>query len=300
MHDTAITRMLGIRYPLIGAPMFLISNVEMVVAIGEAGGMGAFPALNYRTSEQFRAAVREIKARTSAPLGVNLILLGNERLEADLAICFEEEVPVIITSLGNPAPVIRAAHARGIKVFCDVTNLKHALKCQAAGADAVVAVASGAGGHAGAISPFVLVPYLQRSLDIPVIAAGGISDGCGMAAALALGASAAYLGTRFIASTESPAPEAYKAMILEASPEDIEYTPEVSGHPANFLKSSLATLRANGEGADGKSLRPSAWKEVWSAGHGVGLIDEVKGCGEIVRTLMAEYEAIRAGLPRFD
>lgn len=299
MHDTAITRMLGIRYPLIGAPMFLISNVEMVVAIAEAGGMGTFPALNYRTSEQFRDAVRAIKARTRAPFGVNLILLGNERLEADLAICFEEEVPVIITSLGNPAPVIQAAHAHGLKVFCDVTNLKHALKCQAAGADAVVAVASGAGGHAGAISPFVLVPYLQRSLAIPVIAAGGISDGHGLAAALALGASAAYLGTRFIASTESPAPEAYKAMILQASPEDIEYTPEVSGHPANFLRPSLEALRASGATADGKALRPSAWKEVWSAGHGVGLIDEVKGCAEIVRALMTEYEAIRAGLASF-
>lgn len=299
MHDTAITRMLGIRYPILGAPMFLLSNVEMVVALGEAGALGAFPALNLRTTDQFREAVRAIKERTRAPFGVNLILLGNERLEADLAVCLEEEVPLIITSLGNPTPVIQAAHAKGLKVFCDVTNLKHALKCEAAGADAVIAVASGAGGHAGAVSPFVLVPHLQQHLSIPVVAAGGISDGRGVAAALALGAGAAYVGTRFIASHESPAPEGYKQMILDSTAEDIEYSPEVSGHPANFLRPSLEAFRASQDDRTGGPLRPSAWRDVWSAGHGVSLISEVAGCGEIVRRMMAEYEAVRSGLPTF-
>lgn len=299
MHDTAITRMLGIRYPLLGAPMFLISNVEMVVAMGEAGALGTFPALNLRTTEQFRAAVRAIKERTRAPFGVNLILLGNDRLEADLAVCLEEEVPLIITSLGNPTPVIQAAHARGLRVFCDVTNLKHALKCQEAGADAVIAVASGAGGHAGLISPFVLVPHLQQHLSIPVVAAGGISDGRGVAAALALGAGAAYVGTRFIATHESPAPEGYKRLILESSAEDIEYSPEVSGHPANFLRPSLEAFRASREDTTGAPLRPSAWKDVWSAGHGVSLISDVVGCKELVERMMREYEAVRSGLPSF-
>lgn len=299
MQDTVITRMLGIRYPLLAAPMFLVSNVEMVVALGEAGALGAFPALNLRTTEEFRQAVREIKARTPAPFGVNLILLGNERLEADLAVCLEEEVHLLITSLGNPTSVIQAAHARGLRVFCDVTNLKHALKCQEAGADAVIAVASGAGGHAGTISPFVLVPHLQAHLSIPVVAAGGISDGRGIAAALALGAGAAYVGTRFIASHESPAPEAYKRMILESSAEDIEYSPEVSGHPANFLRPSLEAFRASQDGEAGAPLRPSAWRDVWSAGHGVSLISEVAGCRELVRRMMEEYEAVRAGLPSF-
>ncbi len=300
MHDTAITRMLGIRYPILGAPMFLISNVEMVVAMGEAGALGAFPALNLRTTDQFREAVRAIKARTSAPFGVNLILLGNERLEADLAVCLEERVPLIITSLGNPAPVIQAAHEHGLKVFCDVTNLKHALKCQQAGADAVIAVASGAGGHAGVISPFVLVPHLQQHLSIPVVAAGGISDGRGVAAALALGAGAAYVGTRFIATSESPAPEGYKQLIVESTAEDIEYSPEVSGHPANFLRPSLEAFRASKENQTGAPLRPSAWRDVWSAGHGVSLVSDIVGCREVVERMMTEYEAIRAGLPRFE
>lgn len=299
MHGTAITRMLGIRYPILGAPMFLISNVEMVVALGEAGALGAFPSLNLRTTESFKEAVRAIKERTRAPFGVNLILLGNDRLEADLAVCLEEEVPLLITSLGNPTRVIQEAHARGLKVFCDVTNLKHALKCQEAGADAVIAVASGAGGHAGAISPFVLVPHLQAHLSIPVVAAGGISDGRGVAAALALGAAGAYIGTRFIATRESPAPDGYKRMILESSAEDIEYSPEVSGHPANFLRTSLEAFRATKEGQTGAPARPSAWRDVWSAGHGVSLISEIEGCREIVARMMTEYEAIRSGLPGF-
>lgn len=296
MRETPVTRMLGIRYPLFGAPMFLISNVAMVVAISEAGGLGALPALNFRTTEAFAEAVRAIKSQTRAPFGVNLILLGNDRLEADLAVCLAERVPLIITSLGNPEPVIAEAHEHGLKVFCDVTNLKHAMKCQATGADAVIAVSSGAGGHAGPISPFVLVPYLQRHLSIPIVAAGGISDGRGVAAALALGASGAYLGTRFIASHESPASTAYKEMILGSVAEDVEYTPEVSGHPANFLRPSLEAFRANDEGP-GSS--PAAWRDVWSAGHGVSLIDELEGCGELVHRIMAEYEAIRTGLPSF-
>lgn len=297
MHDTPITRMLGIRYPILGAPMFLISNVEMVVALGEAGALGAFPALNMRTTEGFREAVRAIKERSAAPFGVNLILLGNERLEADLAVCLDMEVPLLITSLGNPTRVIQEAHARGLKVFCDVTNLKHALKCQEAGADAVIAVAAGAGGHAGSVSPFVLVPHLQAHLSIPVVAAGGISDGRGVAAALALGAGAAYVGTRFIATHESPAPDAYKRLIIESSAEDIASSDEVSGHPANFLRPSLEAFRATGDVATGAPLRPSAWRDVWSAGHGVSLISSLEGCREIVQRMMREYEAVRAGLP---
>lgn len=299
MSETAITRMLGIRYPIVSAPMFLISDVAMVVAVSEAGGLGTFPALNYRTTEQFRSAVQEIKTQTTAPFGVNLIIHGNPRLETDLRVCLEEGVPVIITSLGNPEQVIKAAHAHGAKVFCDVIGLKHAEKCAAVGADAVIAVSAGAGGHAGTISPFVLVPFLKRHLAIPVLAAGGISDGAGMVAAFALGASAVYLGTRFIATEEAPAPQGYKDMILQAVPEDIEYTPEVSGHPANFLKPSLETFRANGEQGADTMLRPSAWKEVWSAGHGVGLIQDLPTCRDLVQRLISEYEATRKALPVF-
>jgi nitronate monooxygenase len=295
VSQTTVTRMLGIRYPIIAAPMFLVSNVEMTVAVGEAGGLGSVPALNWRTTDEYREAVRESKRRTNAPFGVNLILLQNERLRADFQVCMEEQVPLLITSLGNPTELIQLAHGQGTRVFSDVVSLRHAQKAQAAGADAVIAVSSGAGGHAGAISPFVLIPYLKRALDIPVVAAGGISTGAGVAGALALGAEAAYLGTRFIASTESPAPDAYKAMILAAQPDDIEYTPEVTGHPANFMRESLESFRALP--ATGAAKR---WKDCWSAGHGVGLIDAVQPCGAIVETLMAEYEAARTGLPAFD
>jgi nitronate monooxygenase len=293
---TDITRMLGIRYPIIAAPMFLISNEDMVVAVSEAGGLGTMPALNWRTTEAFREAVRTIKARTDKPFGVNLILLNNDRLQADLEVCLEERVPLIITSLGNPTELIKVAHARGLRVFCDVISLRHAQKAQAAGADAVIAVSAGAGGHAGTISPFVLVPYLRQALDIPVIAAGGISTGAGVAAALTLGAGAAYLGTRFIASTESPAEEGFKAMILQAQPEDIEYTPEVTGHPANFLRESLANFRDIKAKAESEAKR---WRDCWSAGQGVALIDAVQPCGDIVAQLMREYEAARTGLPAF-
>lgn len=286
--STAITRMLGIRYPLLAAPMFLISNVDMVVAVSEAGGLGCFPALNYRSTDAFRNALREIKARTDKPYGVNLILWDNARLDEDLAVVLEERVPLIITSMGNPSAIVEAARVRGLKVFCDVINLKHAEKCVAAGADGLIAVAQGAGGHAGTITPFVLVPHLRKRLGVPVVAAGSIVDGKGMAAALALGAEAVYVGTRFIASAESPADQAFKDMILRAAPEDIVYTPEVSGHHANFLKGSLERFRAQG----GKR-----WKDAWSAGQGSALIEDVRPCAEIVRDMVAEYEAVRQSLP---
>ncbi|MFP5501019.1 MAG: NAD(P)H-dependent flavin oxidoreductase [Candidatus Sericytochromatia bacterium] len=294
MDSTAITRMFGIRYPIIAAPMFLVSNPDMVVAVGEAGGLGTMPALNARSTEAFREAIREIKRRSDAPFGVNLILLNNDRLEADMAVCLEERVPLLITSLGNPSEVIARAHERGIKVFCDVVNLRHAQKAEAAGADAVIAVAAGAGGHAGTTSPFVLVPYLKDQLGIPVVAAGGIADGRTVAAALALGAEAAYLGTRFIASSESPVEQAFKQAIVEAGPEDIVYTAAVTGHPANFLKESLARFEAAQAAGDSELKR---WRDVWSAGQTVGLIDQVQPCAAIMAQLVAEYEAARRGMP---
>lgn len=293
---TDITRMLGIQYPIIAAPMFLVSNPEMMVAVGEAGGLGTMPALNARTTEAFREALRAVKARTNAPFGVNLILLGNPRLREDLQVCLEERVPLIITSLGDPTEVIAAAHAHGTRVFCDVVNVRHAQKARAAGADALVAVSSGAGGHAGAISPFVLVPWLKREVGLPVVAAGGLADGAGLAGALALGAGAGYMGTRFIASVEAPVGDDFKQAICDASPEDIVYTPDVTGHPANFLKESLARWRELG--ADGGS-EVKKWRDVWSAGQTVGLIETVKPCAAIVADIMAEYEAVRAGLPSF-
>ncbi len=296
MSDTAVTRMLGIRYPVIAAPMFLVSNPDMMVATGEAGGLGTMPALNARTTDAFREAIREVKRRTHAPYGINLILLNNPRLQDDLAVCLEERVPLIITSLGDPTELIAAAHARGLKVFCDVVNARHAKKAKAAGADALIAVSAGAGGHAGVITPFVLVPWLRKEVGLPVVAAGGLADGATLAAALALGADAGYFGTRFIASTEAPVEEGFKRAICDAGPEDIEYTPEVTGHPANFLRESLAKWR-EGKQEGGPEIKK--WRDVWSAGQTCGLIHSVKSCGAIVADIMAEYEAARAGMPTF-
>ena len=299
MIETALTRMLGIRYPIVGAPMFLVSNVEMVVATSEAGGLGAIPSLNFRTSEAFREAIEIIQARTPSPFAVNLILLGNDRLEADLQICLERKVPVIITSLGDPTALTERAHAAGLRVFSDVTTLRHAKKCLQAGVDALVAVASGAGGHAGTVSPFVLVPQLLEHVQIPVLAAGGIATGAQMTAAIALGAAGVYVGTRFIATTEAPVPAAYRQQILDLGPEDIEYSAEVTGHPANFLRPSLEAFRAAQAASTQEShgKRPGAWKDVWSAGHGIGLIHDVMSCQTLVEQLVREYEATRQGLP---
>lgn len=287
--ETPLTRMLGIRYPIIAAPMFLVSNVDLVVAVAEAGAIAAFPSLNYRPVEEFRNAVREIRKRTNKPFGVNLVMKLTPRFEEDLKICLDEGVPMIITSLGNPTQIIADAHKNGTKVFCDVINLKHGLKVRDAGADAVIAVSSGAGGHAGAIAQNVLVPWLKEELGVPIIAAGGIATGGAVAAALSLGADAAYIGTRFIASTESNAEQAYKQMCVDSGPEDILYTPEISGTNGNFFAQSVERYR-RGEAA-------GAWKDVWSAGQNVGLIKSVKPAGEIVADLVREYEAVRAGLP---
>ncbi len=170
--------------------MFLVSNVEMVVAVSEAGGIGAFPSLNYRPIDQYRNALKEMKSRTSKPIGVNIIVnKSNTRQHEDLKLALDAGVELLITSLGNPKEVIAAAHKNGAKVISDVTNLEHAKKVQDMGVDGVIAVGTGAGGHAGPISPVVLIPWLKRELSIPVIAAGGITEGKQIASALALGAS---------------------------------------------------------------------------------------------------------------
>ncbi|MEW6776280.1 MAG: nitronate monooxygenase [Bdellovibrionota bacterium] len=288
--ETEITKMLGIRYPILAAPMFLVSTPKIMAEVGEAGGLGCMPSLNCRTSAEFRDAVRETKKLTKAPFGINLVIKMSGRLQEDLEICLQEGVRLIITSLGDPTELVRAAKAKGTFVFSDVINMRHSKKVEAAGVDAVIAVSAGAGGHAGAITPFVLIPWLKANLKIPVVASGAIADGKGLAAALALGAGAGYIGTRFIATHEAPVEKEYKEMILRASPEDIEYTKEVSGTNANFLKESLEQFRA------GKAS--GAWKNVWSAGHNVGLISEIKGCRQVVEEMVSEYGRIVEKLPR--
>ena len=288
--STELSERLGLKYPIVVAPMFLISNKEMIVAAAEAGVLGTMPTLNARTAEALRADLEWIRARTDRPFGLNLTigLTDPERREIDMALVEEFEVPVLITSYGNPTEYVRRAHARGITVFHDVINLRHAQKAEAAGVDAIIGVAAGAGGHAGKISPYTLYPYLRQHLTTPIIAAGCISTGEQIAASLALGAELVYMGTRFIASNESAAQPAYKEMVVNAVPEDIVYTDGVSGVHANFFKQTLPEQPDFVPGIAGDTAK--RWKSIWSAGHGSSLVEEIRPIGEIVQDLVGEYE----------
>lgn len=323
--ETAFTKMMNIQYPIIGAPMFLVSNPDMVVAISEAGGIGTIPSLNFRPAEKFAEAIKEIKSRTKKPVGVNIIVnKSNSRSTQDLKAALDNGVDLFITSLGSPKDVIYEAHRQGAKVICDVINLEHAKKVQDLGADGVIAVGAGAGGHAGPISPIVLVSWLQKQLDIPVIAAGGIADGATMASMLTLGASAVSVGTRFIASKEATIDSAYKDAIVKSSPEDIVMTTRLSGTPAAVIKTPyierigldlpwymkalknqkltkkyiVPLIHLLGSKALEEAATGPSWKTVWSAGQSVGLIEEVLSCEEIIRKLVTEYEETLANTPR--
>lgn len=311
--------MLGIDLPIIGAPMFLVSYPDLVVAVSEAGGLGAMPALNYRTSEELRRGLSEMRARTKKPIGINLILHKehNPKWQEQFELCLEFKVELIITSLGSPRSVIKEAKSIGSKVFCDVTTLRHAEIVAKSGADALIAVAQGAGGHAGAISPFALIPYLKEAIpELPVVASGAIATGKQMAAALALGADAVYVGTRLIATPEAQAYAEYKQMLVDSAPEEIIYTPKISGIPANWLKRSLEKLAARKDGIHagsqpgasvledpnfkpetGLSVEAKSWKEIWSAGHGVAQIHSIEPAAQVIRQMAADYQKVKQNLP---
>ncbi len=303
---TKISDMLGIDLPIIGAPMFLVSYSDLVVAVSEAGGIGCFPALNYRTIEQLREGLTEIRSRTKKPIGVNLILHKdhNPNWAKQFEVCLEFKVELIITSLGSPRSIVQEAKSNGSKVFCDVTTLRHAQIVAKAGADALIAVCHGAGGHAGTISPYVLIPQLKEELGLPVIAAGAISSGKQMAASFALGADAIYIGTRLIATPEAKANEDYKKLILESTAEDLVYTAEVSGIPANWLKKSLEKAQIQKPGTIAGATETEIekeykrWKDIWSAGQGITQIKEIKPAKEIISSMVKEYLDIVHSLPR--
>jgi nitronate monooxygenase len=283
--------------------MFIISNKEMIVAAAEAGILGTMPSLNLRTREEFRDALAWIRQKTDKPFGINLTikLTDPERLVHDLEACIEHRVPVIITSYGNPSQIASRAHAAGATVFHDVIHLKHAQKAQESGADAIIGVAAGAGGHAGTTSPFVLYPYLRENLRVPVIAAGCIATGRQMVASLALGAELVYMGTRFIASTECGADEAYKRRTVNGSPEEIVYTDAVSGVHANFLRDTVPGLAPADKAEKQAEVQQGGakkWKDIWSAGQGIALAKDVKPIGQIVEDVVREYVDATAALPR--
>ncbi|MDU9399881.1 nitronate monooxygenase family protein [Pseudomonas sp. zfem003] len=296
-----------LRLPLVTAPMFLVSAPSMVLASCNAGVVGSFPALNQRESAGFAAWLDEIAAgltADAAPYAVNLIVHGsNPRLQADLAICVEKKVPIVITSLGAVKEVVDAVHGYGGLVFHDVTTRRHAEKAAEAGVDGLIAVAAGAGGHAGTWSPFALVAEIRQFFDKTLLLAGCLNHGHEILAAQLLGADLAYLGTRFIATQESQASAAYKQMLLDARAADIIHTPAVSGVPASFMRQSLeaagyelARLNDKADVNYGEKLKPvsdeaKAWKTVWSAGQGVGDIHDLPTVAELVERLDREYRA---------
>ena len=296
-----------LRLPLVAAPMFLVSNPQLVLACCHSGVLGSFPALNQRESSGFKAWLEEIEAglkADSAPYAVNLIVHGsNPRLQADLAICAEHKVPVVITSLGAVKEVVDAVHSYGGLVFHDVTTRRHAEKAAEAGVDGLIAVAAGAGGHAGTWSPFALIAEIRQFFDKTLLLSGCLNHGHEVLAAQLLGSDLAYMGTRFIATRESNADADYKQMILDARAADIVHTPAVSGVPASFMRQSLekagydlARLQDKGDVNYGEKLKPisdeaKAWKTVWSAGQGVGGIADVPSVAELVARLDAEYRA---------
>jgi nitronate monooxygenase len=312
-----------LRLPAVVAPMFLASGPDLVIATCKAGMIGSFPALNQRSSEGFEEWLISINAALQAheqetgekpaPFAVNLIVhKSNPRLHADLALCVKHQVPIIITSLGAVKEVIEAIHSYGGLVFHDVINARHARKAASADVDGLIAVCAGAGGHAGTTNPFALVAEIREFFDKTLLLAGAISRGGDIAAAQAMGADLAYMGTRFINTQESLVQPEYKQMIVDSQSSDIFYTPNISGVFANFLKPSIENAGLNpneleapksidfGEeltvDADHKAGEKSghAWKTIWSAGQGVGAIKDVPHTKELIDKLEQEYRAATA------
>ncbi|MHA1113504.1 MAG: NAD(P)H-dependent flavin oxidoreductase [Alphaproteobacteria bacterium] len=300
--------------PAIAAPMFLVSGPELVVAACREGVLGTFPSLNLRTNEEFDAWLTEIETaleaaradapeRRIAPFGVNIISHGsNERLDADLATCAAHQVPLIISSKGSPARVVDKVHAYGGRVFHDVINLAHARKAAAAGVDGLILVCAGAGGHAGILSPFAFLPDVRAFFDGTIILAGCLNDGRAIRAAEVMGADLAYIGTRFVATKESMAPPEYKQMLIASGAEDILYTPAISGIHANALIPSIREVGLDPDALptegrvehapDGRPLK--AWKDIWTAGHGVGGIADSPGVKELIDRMKSEYDDARS------
>jgi nitronate monooxygenase len=297
----------GLLIPAIAAPMFLVSGPDMVVEACRSGVIGTFPALNQRTSEGYEAWLEDIEqrlddirlqtSRSPARYGVNLIVhKTNTRVERDLDITVRHRVPLVITSLGAARAVVDAVHSYGGVVFHDVIHLHHARKAAEAGVDGIIAVSAGAGGHAGTLSPFAFLAEIRAFFDKTVVLSGAITNGRQIAAAQLMGADLAYLGTRFISTRESLAPEGFKEMILQANAKDIVYTDAISGVRANFLRASIVAA-----GGDPDNLPPhngmhvsaegelKAWKDIWSAGHGVGDIHDIPSTAELCERLIREY-----------
>lgn len=308
-----------LRLPAVAAPMFIISNPKMVIAQCRAGIVGSFPSLNARSTEILDEWLTEITEalaahnaanpeRPAAPYAVNLIVhRSNTRLEQDVEICIKHKVPIIITSLGARPEINDAIHSYGGIVFHDIINLTHARKALEKGADGLIAVCAGAGGHAGTLSPFALVQEIRQFFDGPLLLSGAIAHGRSVLAAEAMGADLAYAGSVFIATEEANAAPEYKQCLVEATADDIIYTNLFTGIHGNYLRQSIEAA-----GLDPKNLPTSdpsrmnfgsggnqaakAWRDIWGCGQGIGVIDKVETVASVVNRMEQEYTAARAEL----
>ncbi len=302
----------NISIPVIGAPLFLISVPDLVIAQCKAGIIGSFPALNARPQHVLEEWIIRIKTELKeyqdqnpdkkvAPFAVNQICHGsNDRLQGDMEICVKHEVPIIITSLRPPAEVVEAAHSYGGLVFHDVINVRHAKKAADMGVDGLILVCAGAGGHAGALSPFALLREVKSWFDGTIILSGSIGDGYSVASALALGADFAYLGTRFIATHEANAEPEYKQMLIESSANDIVYSNLFTGVLGNYLKPSIQNAGLDPDNlptadksamnfGSGGNTDSKAWKDIWGSGQGIGLIEDAPTVESLVERIRAEF-----------
>ena len=302
------------RIPVIGAPLFTVSYPELVLAQCKAGIVGSFPALNARPEEKLGEWITMMKKELNdyqnknpeeivAPFAVNQICLHSKsRLEHDMEVCVEHEIPIIITSLRAPQFVVDAVHSYGGAVIHDVINIRHAKKAISEGADGLILVCAGAGGHAGTLRPFALVREVREFFDGLIVLSGSISHGASVLSAQAMGADLAYIGTRFIATQEANASEGYKEMIVESNANDIMYSATFTGVNGNYLKPSVVKAGLDPENlpyADKHDMNFSsgpgdnqkkAWKDIWGSGQGIGNLHEVPTVREAVDTLVEEYE----------
>lgn len=316
MVRPALCELLKIDFPVIMAPMFLVSNDKMIIEAVKSGITGAIPALNYRTTDELRKAIRHIQSEVSGPFGINLIVnQSNFLYKEQLKVCCEEKVAFIITSLGSPEETIKEAHKVGTKVFCDVTDLKYAQKVEALGADALIAVNKEAGGHAGNIPMRELVPLLVQNCKIPVLSAGGIGTGEELKSVIDLGAAGVSMGSIFIATEEAPVSEEYKQACVDYGAKDIVMTTKLSGTPCTVIKTpyveKIGTEQNGLERFLNKNKRIKKWikaftffkgmkslqnaafgstyKTVWCAGPSIEHVKSIRKVADIVDQLKREY-----------
>jgi nitronate monooxygenase len=308
-----------LRLPAIASPLFIISGPDLVIAQCKAGIVGSFPSLNARPismldewlariTEELAAWDKANPDTPSAPYAVNQIVhRTNNRLDEDLALCEKYKAPIVITSLGAREELNQAVHGWGGITLHDVINDKHAHKAIEKGADGLIPVAAGAGGHAGALSPFALVQEIRQWFDGPVALSGSIASGKAILAAQAMGADLAYIGSAFIATKEANAVQGYKDMIVESSGEDIVYSNLFTGVHGNYLRPSIVRAGMDPDNlpvsdpsamnfGSGGNQEAKAWKDIWGCGQGIGAIDQILSAGELVARFAEEYEAAKAEL----